>query len=174
MAMIFLELVVDGKRVDGDSTSRGFEGQIDIEGLDWEADVEEPGEDAESSGKSARAHMKAEHLGLSKYFDSASTRLYDIMNRRKRFDSARVTVSSMKIHESSQLDEKILVVELKEGYIESIDTRASGSGKSMSVSESLSLSYRECKIVYQPLNPETLRREGKTTEFRHRVEAVDT
>jgi type VI protein secretion system component Hcp len=66
------------------------------------------------------------------------------------------------------------VVELKDGYIESIDARASGSGKSLSVSESVTLSYRECKIVYQPLNPETLRREGKTTEFRHQMEGVGT
>jgi type VI protein secretion system component Hcp len=169
MAMIFLDLKVDGKTVPGDSTALGFSGLIEIERMAWELTARQPGEDVAASTQ-ARTHLEAEHLKLEKYFDSASTRLYGYMDTRKRFASATISVLSMMMRGHDGRNDTMLVVELKEGYIESIEVDARESGKAVALSESLTLSFRECKVIYKPADPTKMRRSEVSTEFVHTVE----
>ena len=169
MAMIFLDLKVDGQSVPGDSTALGFAGLIEIERMSWEMKARQPGKNVASSTQ-ARTHVQAEHLKLEKYFDSASTRLLRYMDTRKRFASATVSVLSMMMRGQSGRNDTMLVVELKDGYIESIDVDARESGKAIAVSESIALSFQECKIKYQPADPTKMRRSQVATEFLHKVE----
>jgi len=169
MAMIFLDLKVDGKTVPGESTALGFPGLIEIERMSWDIKARQPGENAASSTQ-ARTHLQAEHLKLEKYFDTASTALYKHMYDRKRFTSATVSVLSMMMRGHDGRNDTMLVVELKDGYIESIDVDARESGKAVAVSETLALSFQECKIKYQPADPTKMRRSQVATEFLHKVE----
>jgi type VI protein secretion system component Hcp len=162
MAMIFLDLKVDGQSVPGDSTALGFAGLIEIERMSWEMKARQPGENVASSTQ-ARTHLEAEHLKLEKYFDSASTRLLRYMDTRKRFASATVSVLSMMMRGPSGKNDTMLVVELK-------DVDARESGKAIAVSESIALSFQECKIKYQVADAATMRRSQVAMEFLHKVE----
>jgi type VI protein secretion system component Hcp len=169
MAMIFLDLVVGGSRVVGDGTAAGFAGQIEIESMSWELEAEQPGKDATAAEK-ARTHLKAGNLRLSKYFDSASTVLYTHMLKRKGFDKATISVLSMTMHDEAGNNDTMLQVELEKGYVESVDTSASESGKAIAVSESLSLSFKDFKLKYLPADDTGMRRSGVSSMFLHKVE----
>jgi len=171
MSMMFLELIVDSAPVKGDSTTAGFEGQIEVESMDWEADVEQPEDAKSSSGTKARSHFKGDRVKLSKYFDSASTALFSHMYNRVRISEARVTVTTMVLGASTGADENMLVVELEDCWIESIDARARETGKAMAVTESLTLSFKKCVLSYYALDPTSLRRDGAALTFTHVVEA---
>lgn len=145
--MIFLKLFVDGKPVLGEGTTEDYVGQIEVESFAWgmKAKHTEKGRDKVS------VEVRPERVTLSKYFDKASTNLCVYADARKPFSTARLTFLSMVLKTSKEKPKPVMEMVFSDGYIEEVKLNASESGKSMTLKEDLSLSFRKFKLIYHPV-----------------------
>ena len=158
--MIYLKLYVKGKPVPGDSEMADHEGQIEIESMSWDLTAEHPGM---NSSQKARTEVRPKVLKLSKFFDKSSTNLCSYMATYEPFSVATITVLTMVLGGAKGKNLKLMTMQLSDGHIESVDVSASESGKSMAVKETVSLSFRKCKLMYYPNDITKPGREAPTT-----------
>lgn len=145
--MIFLKLYVDNKPIAGEGTTEDYAGQIEIESFSWgmKATHTQKGRDKVS------VEVRPEKISLSKYFDKSSTNLCKFADTRKAFNTARLTFLSMVLKTSNQKPKPVMEMVLSDGYVEDVKLTASESGKSMSLKEDVTLSFRKLKVIYHPV-----------------------
>lgn len=158
--VIFLKLEVKGKAVPGDAEMAGYEGEIEIESMSWDVTAEHPGM---TSSQKARTEVRAKVLKLSKFFDKSSTNLCKHMASYELFTTATITVLTMTLGGTGGKNLKLMRMQLSDGHIESVDVSASESSKSMTVKETVTLSFRKCKLMYYPTDVTKPGREAPTT-----------
>lgn len=156
LSNVFLQIVFDGKALPGEATADGFVGQIVVESMSWQATAtHKPVADDKVS-----TEWRPQSLRLGKVFDKASTALYQKMRDREKFDSATVTVVDLTLF--GDKPEAVMVMQVKNGFLEQINTKAADAGSFMRIGEDLTLSFNEGKLSYFPYT-ETGR--GTATEF---------
>nr|WP_316643680.1 type VI secretion system tube protein Hcp [uncultured Roseateles sp.] len=145
--MIFLKLYVDNKPVLGEGTTEDYVGQIEVESFSWgmKAKHTDKGRDKVS------VEVRPERVTLSKYFDKSTTNLCVYANDRKSFNTARLTFLSMVLKTSNQKPKPVMEMVFSDGFVEEVKLNASESGKSMSLKEDLTLSFRKFKLIYHPV-----------------------
>jgi type VI secretion system Hcp family effector len=138
---------MDSKAVKGEAETAGYEGQIECESFKWEL------EPATTKGESsARAHstIKSKPLTFSKTYDDASGLMMFNSHERKPFTTARFTMLTMALTAAGGKSGKMMELLLTDGYIESIDLKASESSKAIAMKETVTLSYKKCELMYYP------------------------
>lgn len=157
--MMFLKLYVKGKPVNGESEVQEYEKQIVIDSMSWDVSA------AQVKGENTEAHteVRPEHLKLTKVFDRSSSVLYKAMVEKEKFTTATVTTLTMAMAGKGDKIPKVMTMQVFDGYIESIDASASGSGKSIAVKETLTLSFKKAKLMYYPPSTSVSQRAAPTT-----------
>ena len=88
---------------------------------------------------------------LQKVYDKSSPSLADHMSKNFKFKDITVTVDHLENRaESSIKATPVIIIELTGVYIESIKVAASEGDKSVSVRETLELSYTGLTLTYVP------------------------
>jgi len=141
---IFMQLVFEGTPLPGDAAVEGYKGQIVLDSLSWDVSAtHKPMPDDK-----VKTEWRAESIKASKVFDRASTTLYSNMKARQNFDKALITVVDTTLVNGVPI--KMMELEVKNGFVESISTKASDAGSVMSIGESISLSFDEGTLRYYP------------------------
>jgi type VI protein secretion system component Hcp len=145
-------LLLELPGVTGDCSIVGFSGHIALESFSWGLHADSTKSDAK--GEKAKISVKFEKLQFSKYYDSASIQLCNLMNSDTKIEKGVVLkfVDPTSAGSNSKF-ESIMEMELKEVYIESISLRASESGKAISVTEDVVMSFHEVALRYYAYDP---------------------
>jgi len=157
-------ILLDIKDAPGDVTIGDFERQIAVDSFSWslEAKVQE----SEAQGKIAKLDAKA--LNIKKQFDSASTKLHALMQKPDKFKATLSFIDpanrGAKTSAGKINIDSVLVIELTGCRIDRISLSASDSGKSISLSENLVISYTDkATLKYRPFNRVTKVRGNAST-----------
>jgi len=149
VSLILLEILpATGPAVTGDSTVASYPGHIAIESFSWGVkSVPRKG----SGTNNLAAIVKPQTLSLKKQFDRASTVLYTMMESDDAFKATLrfidpSTSSKSATGSSSQVD-SVLEIALKGCHIESIGLNVDDSGKTVSASETVVLSFEESAML---------------------------
>lgn len=155
-SQIFLKISFEGLDSSGigESETAGYQGQIILSDFDWAM----TGKDVikgTGPGRSVTRRIKADELSIKKRFDSSSVTLMTAMRERKRITSATVTVAhgfgtgaGAGGSEGDLRD--AFVLEVKDGYIETINLALVADGKAMVLQEELSIRYSSLTVhVYK-------------------------
>lgn len=165
--MAFLKIDVQGLKIVGDAEFHGHLGEIVIDALSWSMTANEKGKDkADSKG---RGLPMLKHLRLDKTFDRASNTLGTAVLERKPMSVATISVMNMETADASA--EKLLVITLRDGFVESIDLNASESNNALKLKESLILSFHKIEFEYHPADMNSPGRPG-VLPFEHTAQSV--
>lgn len=128
--------------IEGESTRSGFEGQIEVESVDFGA--ENPTSVGPGSGRGA-GKVTLRPITITKLTDSASTALFQACCTGKHFPTAKVT-----FHRAGG-DEAVdyLVWDLQKVYISQYQINGS-SGMEERPREQITLSFGKIEITYTP------------------------
>lgn len=136
----------------GDATLVGYEGQIELETVNWGLSI------SHSMTDKAEVKMVPQRLTLTKFMDKSSINLATMMNARKKFTLAGINFATMGPITNQSRAIPVMRLELDNGYVESIKIDASESGQSIQVKETVMLSFNRCTLKYYPVD---VRREGR-------------
>ncbi len=145
--LIYLNIDFGSGWVAGESTAKGYESRIEIESFGWGLKVKNRRDKDAGSTKSLTT-LVPEVLKLEKFFDASSTALVKNMKDQKPFTIARLTFADMVLSDTAP--QKIMQIVLMDGHVEDVRLSSSGSGKGMSVKETVSLSFRKIEMTYFP------------------------
>jgi len=161
-----MKLKVNGKPIEGESSERHYEKQIALERLGWSTSAEhEAGLDKKDT-KHVEPTNTPQPVTITKAFDRSSTNLCTYVAERTRFDEAVITmVKGAAWDKDGAIPRRLIEVTLTDGLVESVSMNATESGTAVGVSETVTLSYRNLKILYYPDRPERARGELPPTEF---------
>lgn len=159
---LFLKLTADSGQIKGDATEKHFEKQIALEGIDWDYSVKHKVVDNADGTNDQATIPTSKGVKLTKAFDRSTTKLCNLMDQRKPFSEA--VISMLKGFGGGDRARTLVDVTLTNGYVESVELTASGSDKSVGVSETVELSFETMKIVYHP-DAENGRGDGPPTTF---------
>jgi type VI protein secretion system component Hcp len=84
-------------------------------------------------------------------------------HKRQPFSTARLTMVSMVLAGAGGKTQKVMELLLSDGYVESVDLKASESNKAISIKETVTLSYTKCELMYYPPDPSDIRRTAPMT-----------
>lgn len=125
----------------GESKQKGFEGQIELQGWDWEVEAESSwikGGGA-SVGKAVPGKLNIEH-----YFDKSSPAILIYICTGKSFDSVELTMCKTT---GSPIPEKYFIMKMDGIYI----TKVSNSGtEEGNVAQKIELVFKKVSIEYKP------------------------
>ncbi len=156
MSSLFLQLVVGGRALAGDSHHQGFEGQIVLENFSWQTKAQHL-----PTGNGLRTTVTHGHVKLSKTFDRASTALYGYVRDHKELDSATLTLLDGTLHRDKPI--VLLEMALKKCFLGDLRVSTGGGGASMQVSEDFALSFETGVLHYFPVLTRNQGRQGATT-----------
>lgn len=140
VSLLLLEMATaKGAAPKGDCTIPGFLEHIAVESFSWNVKTAT----TEKSKDSPNVAVQPSELRLNKHFDSASSALCKMMETNTPFTKAtlRFIDPSTGSANNGKFD-SVLEIELTDGYVERISVSASDNGKSVAVTESISLSFR--------------------------------
>jgi type VI protein secretion system component Hcp len=141
---IFLDLSISGNRVRGEATIQGFEDQIEIDDLKFE--VKASAASPKQGDKKLSTRLEPGALTFSKVYDKSSNNLMRNASSQLEFDYAKITVNQAMIESEGTQRDPILVIELWEGVIKSVNLSMSGSGISSVLKEDVVLTYKEVRF----------------------------
>lgn len=145
VSLILLEI----PSVTGDSTIGSYRGMIVVESFSWGVGAELV---AQVKGEQ-RTAIKAKVFRFKKQFDRASTVLYTMMNSDKKFEATLRFIDPSTTTKSGSMGgakiDAMLEIQLQRCRLTSISLSASDSGKAVSVSEDIELSFKELSISYR-------------------------
>jgi type VI secretion system Hcp family effector len=150
--MIFMKIDIEGLVVTGTSENKRFPDQIDLESVSWDATAKHPGL---STTSNARTEVRPKAVKIEKVWDRSSSSLATAMLNKAKVKTATITMLNMEMVDSSGDSPNLMVVELKDGFVDSIDLSAGKSGKAMEVKETVTLSFRRFKLQYHPASMKT-------------------
>lgn len=139
---IFLDLTVSGSRVRGEATIQGFEDQIEID--DFKFEIKASAASPKQTDKKLSTRLEPGALQLSKVYDKSSTNLMRHASTQFEFDHAKITVAHPALDGGQR--EPMLVIELWEGVVKSVNLSMSGSGISSVLKEDVVLTYKEVRF----------------------------
>lgn len=153
VSLILLE-IHGQKDLAGDVTMEGFVGQMAIESFGWSVNAQT----VESDRTGPKTTVKAQTLTLKKQFDSASTGLCQLMEGDKPFNATlRYIDPSTRLKGGAvgpATCDSVLEIELVDCHIESISLSADDSGRAVSVSENIELSFeKSITLNYRSYDP---------------------
>jgi type VI protein secretion system component Hcp len=158
--------------VAGESTASGYKDAIEIEGIDWDMDVQ-PGR-FNKDGTVVEDQLRFGKLRVRKFYDLATGTLLTLANKQVRghvspkhaFDKAQIHYVDMVVTPDGS-QENIPVVEftLQGCFIVSIDVNAGGGGKSLQLNETIEISFKKLDIVYHPAGSSEFER-GRAMVFK--------
>ena len=159
--MLFMDLTLKGKKVPGDSKIKGYEGLIELKSMSWGLAFEN--KTAAKGDTKAVKNLKAEELRLSKYFDGATTALFNNMDETdglrasgapdpsfKTNNTAVITLVGVTALQSGETMPVLMKVTLAGARLKSVSSRASESGSFLSLTEDVKLAFKDLKIDYFP------------------------
>ncbi len=163
--VIFLDIDIQGnKGFTGESKVEGFADKIEVESVSWEMTAKQI---QEKSSKQMRTELRPGRLKLSKFFDSASTKLASWTHLRTPFTTATLTFADLMIQRDQAKRGRVapvVKIVLESGYIEEIKLSASESGRSVAIKEDVELSFECMRLYYAPIDPRTNTR-GAAMDF---------
>lgn len=141
-SLLLLELTTaKGAAPKGDCTIPGFLEHIAVESFSWNVKTST----TEKAKDSPNVATQPSELQLNKHFDSASSALCKMMETNTPFSKATlrfIDPSTGSGQGSTGKFDSVLEIELSDGFVEKISVSASDNGKSVAVTESISLSFR--------------------------------
>jgi type VI secretion system Hcp family effector len=167
VADTFIFLKVHGLEIQGESTAKGYEDQIEIESVDWKMTV--------PSAKEAGQATKVEyhHVTMEKFVDASTCTLLEWAKTRRETTDKEMAIPQMTITYVDMVLEKdgankpLPVAEfmLHLCYIENMSFNVSDAGKgSVRLGETLTIRYDKIDMVYHPSGTDRLTR-GKAQTF---------
>lgn len=161
-SQIYLNLImIGGSQVRGEASDAGYEDQIEIENFGWGMSPRDP---KKVSKAVAQAAFAADKLKLTKFYDVASTSLANQLAGRVAFKSAKLTVDHHKQNTGeARKANPMMIIELRDGFIEDINLSVSEGGKSVAVREVLNLSWKEVIVTYHPSTADRTQRQAAVT-----------
>jgi type VI protein secretion system component Hcp len=161
LPIAFLDFACLGRTALGESRVQGFEDQIVLHALTWSASAAH----LASRGGRERTELRPGHVTLSKYLDRSSLLLYRCANETHRYDRARITVIDPALNGpgSGKPPVPLMTMELQDGTLTHIATRTEDSTLAKPIVEELTLSFKDLRLRYYPLDAATLRRPTPTT-----------
>ncbi|MBV8503122.1 MAG: type VI secretion system tube protein Hcp [Paucibacter sp.] len=174
--MLFMHLTLKGKPVPGDSKVKGYEGQIELKSLKWGLAIKD--RSPVKSDAKATKNWEAKEIRLSKFFDGASTALFQHMDERANLHSTtrsqlsknaianKAVISLVGVSAVSGSDKMPVLLKITLGgvRIKSLSSRATESGSFLSLNEELVLAFLDVQIDYFPADKGSTR--GGATTFK--------
>jgi type VI protein secretion system component Hcp len=160
-SMIYLKITF-GNPVKGSGTTVGYEEQIDIESFDWKVKVEQV---TAAGTKEVRPKVTADAISLDKFFDASTSVLCSKMDDREQFSTATITMLTMNLAGANGQPQKLVEMILYDGYIKKLNIKASESGKSVALKETLTLTYDKLEVIYYPMDAVRQTRGSKSMPF---------
>ena len=169
---IFLALTVSGNPVRGEATIQGFEDQIEID--DFKFEVKASASSPKQAQNKLSTRLEPSALTLSKVYDKSSVNLARHASSQLEFDHAKITVNQSMIESDGVQHDPILISELWEGVVKSVNLSMSGSGTSSVVKEDIVLTYKEVRFENH-FSAETQRNRiaSAATVFHAKVQGAD-
>lgn len=167
---IFLDLRIAGNRMQGEATIADFESQIEIDSFKFE--LKAKSSSPKQGERKLSTRVEPSVLRLSKLFDRSSANLTRYAARQTEFDTAKITVNQHQAGAGGSHALPVLVIELWEGTIKSVNLSMSGSGASSSLKEEVVLSYKEVSFDYHA-GTETRTGRRSPSNFNVRVKGED-
>lgn len=134
-------LKIDG--IDGESTRKDFEKQIEILSFSWGASNPATIGSAGAGGGAGKASLSS--FNLMKISDAASPGIFQACCKGKHFDKAKVTLRKA----GGEAPVDYLTYEFENVYIESVQWSGSSGGDDRPV-ESVSIAFGKVTITYTP------------------------
>ncbi|WP_431103712.1 type VI secretion system tube protein Hcp [Roseateles noduli] len=159
LPVAFLDFACLGRPALGESRVQGFEDQIVLHALAWSASAVH----LASRGQRERTELRPGHVTLSKYLDRSSMLLYRCASETRRYDRARITVIDPALSGAGRPPVPMLTMELQDGTLTHIATRTEDGAHAKPIVEELTLSFKDLRLRYYPLDASTLRRPTPTT-----------
>lgn len=159
LPVAFLDFACLGRPALGESRVQGFEDQIVLHALTWSASAVH----LASRGQRERTELRPGHVTLSKYLDRSSMLLYRCASETRRYDRARITVIDPALSGPGRPPVPMLTMELQDGTLTHIATRTEDGAHAKPIVEELTLSFKDMRLRYYPLDASTLRRPTPTT-----------
>ncbi|MFX1678583.1 type VI secretion system tube protein Hcp [Mitsuaria sp. CC2] len=158
LPVAFLDFACLGRPALGESRVQGFEDQIVLHALAWSASAVH----LASRGRRERTELRPGHVTVSKYLDRSSLLLYRCANETRRYDRACITVIDPALSGVGKPPVAMLTMELQDGTLTHIATRTEDSTHAKPIVEELTLSFKDLRLRYYPLDASTLRRPTPT------------
>ncbi|UXH76154.1 type VI secretion system tube protein Hcp [Roseateles amylovorans] len=163
LPVAFLDFACLGRPALGESRVQGFEDQIALQALAWSASAVHL---ASNAGRE-RTELRPGHVTVSKYLDRSSMLLYRCATESKRYDRARITVIDPALSSRDKPPVPMLTLELLGGTLVRVATRTEDTAHAKPILEELTLSFKDLRLRYYPLDASTLRRPTPTTAALH-------
>lgn len=136
---LFLLEITSPKAVFGDATIDGFIGQITVETFAWGVHAKT----VEKPNSEPRTTVEPKTLSLTKHFDRSSVVLCQMMEGDEPFKATLRFIDPTTKTKGQNKFDSVLEIELVGCHIENIALSADDSGKSVSVTERLTISFEE-------------------------------
>lgn len=151
VSLILLE-ILNPKEVLGEATIGGFSGQIAVESFSWGVEAET----VEKPKSLPHTTVKPKTLSITKKFDRSSTVLCQMMDGDKPFSATLRFIDPTTMSKGQSKFDSILEISMVDCHIENISLSADDSGKSVSVTERLTLSFEKTiTFHYRSYDPTT-------------------
>jgi type VI protein secretion system component Hcp len=165
--VMFLKLSFDGgQMVAGTSETIGFVDQIAIESFSWGAGANHNETNQRQASKD-ETPLKMRSIGLSKFYDRSSLAITTGASKRRHVESALLSFITLPLGEDDRMPARLMAMEIKDGFIESVRLHASESGKSIVIKEDFSISFSELKLSYWVVSDGVMGRRGPVKTFSH-------
>ena len=131
--------------LDGDSTRRGFEKQLELRSFNWGAS----NQSAISAGGAAGGKVSVTTFNISKKTDVASPRLFQSCCNGTHYSKAVLTLS----RQGSGSSDDFMKYEFESVYVESVQW-SGAIGADDTPLESVSFAFGKVSVTYTPQNPD--------------------
>jgi type VI protein secretion system component Hcp len=149
--VIFLKLAYDGQQVaKGNAEASDFAEQIEIESFSWGVKAVHKNDPDGDTSKAAglKPTLTPRTVSMTKFYDKSSIKLATGASKRRHVQTATLTFATLVMSDKGQTPQKIMEMEMSDGYIESLSVSASESGKAIAVKEEFTLSFQDCRLSY--------------------------
>ena len=168
MADTFIFLKIHGLEIEGESTAKGYEAQIEVESVDWRMNVHS----AKETGQATK--VEYHHVTMEKFVDSSTCTLLEwaksrtpIKEKESGNEPGALAIPQMTftyvdmVLEKDGSNKAVPVAEfmLHFCYIENISFSVSDAGKgSVKLGETVTVRYDKMDMVYHPSGKDRLTR----------------
>lgn len=143
---IFLHLEIQGGQIHGEATTGGYEGEIEVESFRWGVTATK---DPKQDNRSVKPKIKYDTLSVTKLYDKASINMARYLGKNTPFDSAQLIIDHHIHAAGTKKDQNpSLIIDLSDGFIESIKLSISESDKGATVKEDITLRFRRVDVLY--------------------------
>jgi type VI protein secretion system component Hcp len=141
-------LLLELPGVIGDCSISGFTGHITLESFSW--GLSSATRAVKDSKDKAKASVSFDQLQVSKFYDSSSIQLCNLMGNDKELQNG---VTLRFVDPMGAKFEPVMEMKFEKVYIENISIRTSESSKAMSVTEDVVFSFQRVELEYFSYDP---------------------